>query len=1056
MREANLEIGLLGPLEVRLGGRRRDLPASKRTRALLGFLVTSGQTHSREALCDLLWETPDDPRQALRWSLAKLRPLLDGKQERLIADREGVRFEPAGASVDLQTARAAAAKGDRANLDELREVVALFRGEFLEGLDLSDCYRFHEWWQAQREGTRLLHESLLSRLCMRLRGKPEEALAFARARVALDPLGEEGQATVIEILTELGRKAEASKQYDNYRKILEEGAGRRPSPRIERARLSIGAEPTTDASDSTPLPFLAAPVVARPSIPLVGRQTEREAVLDWMTSQRKDASGSLLFFQGDPGIGKSRLLEEAATALRARGSTVLLGRSFEAERARPYGVWLEALGGVRDPAMRRRLPEALSPDSSEQRTTRPAMTNREGLFEGVARFLAELAGRSPVAVLLDDVHWIDEASAALLHYVSRTLPSGKALFACAARLSELQENGPGRDLVQALNAEGRLRRIELGPMSAEETASLARSVDVKADADRIFAQSEGNPLLALELARGLSGADQSSEGTARFDSLIRSRVERLTGAARDLLPWAAALGRRFEVDHLSRAGSLPATSLASALEELERHGLLRVGAGTGGYDFAHDLIRRAAYAQISAPRRRLIHRQIAHALLRESDPDDLLALELTRHAALGGEPEVAVHAALRAAERSLRLFANHEAIALADEGLAQVAFLDGPTHYRLKIALLHLKTFALAPAGSIPGSRNLWRELVPKLQTELSEAVREAQRAGLETEVARGFGALSAISHLAGDREGTEQAALSSAEASSGADPQTAARNYAFSARCLVQVEGDLRQARTLSAESYRLEREAAHRIPEVHLALGLVHYWDGEFTVSQRELASALELARGEEDRWRQQSCLAWLTLLDLESGNYRGALDRAPELESVAQKLGEGSEHPFAVALRAVALLGLEAPEADAEIGRQSEVLRTLDSVGQLSYVLVQAAEIDARAGRADMARTRAEDALAYARQVKRRNEEMAARALLAELSWKAGRRSEARSYIEPALAAATGTDLLRARVRSAVQRVARLVRAPTARSNSNGAANDGVHAKDVKWGPNRKESK
>ena len=203
------------------------------------------------------------------------------------------------------------------------------------------------------------------------------------------------------------------------------------------------------------------------------------------------------------------------------------------------------------------------------------MSNRTGLFEEVGRFLHEIARQSPVAVILDDLHWIDEASASLLHYVSRTLTADRIHFACAARHSELQENLPARDLVQALSGENRLLRIALGPMSETETASLAQSVDAKADAARIFAQSEGNPLLALELARGTDEATATSEVTPRFESLIRSRVERLTGTAREVLPWAAALGRSFEVDHLARASSLPEASLASALEELERQGLLR-------------------------------------------------------------------------------------------------------------------------------------------------------------------------------------------------------------------------------------------------------------------------------------------------------------------------------------------------------------------------------------------------------------------------------------------------------------------------------------------------
>ena len=88
---ADLQIHLLGDLKLLSRGRALVLPPSKKTRALLAFLVTTGRPHLRESLCDLLWEGPDDPRGALRWSLAKLRPLLDGEHAtRLVTDREWV------------------------------------------------------------------------------------------------------------------------------------------------------------------------------------------------------------------------------------------------------------------------------------------------------------------------------------------------------------------------------------------------------------------------------------------------------------------------------------------------------------------------------------------------------------------------------------------------------------------------------------------------------------------------------------------------------------------------------------------------------------------------------------------------------------------------------------------------------------------------------------------------------------------------------------------------------------------------------------------------------
>src|ERR1700754_3340721 len=107
-----LSIRLFGELEVRRDGADVPLPASRRTRALLGYLAMSNSALPRSSLCDLLWDGPDDPRAALRWSLSKLRPLVDdASQQRIVADRTHIAFNPAGAFIDSSRVQALLASG---------------------------------------------------------------------------------------------------------------------------------------------------------------------------------------------------------------------------------------------------------------------------------------------------------------------------------------------------------------------------------------------------------------------------------------------------------------------------------------------------------------------------------------------------------------------------------------------------------------------------------------------------------------------------------------------------------------------------------------------------------------------------------------------------------------------------------------------------------------------------------------------------------------------------------------------------------------------------------
>ncbi|HXI04424.1 MAG TPA: hypothetical protein VNI57_14725, partial [Candidatus Saccharimonadales bacterium] len=189
MARKDLLLRFLGETEVLRGGVAVALPQSKKTRALLAYLAVAGGRHRRERLCSLLWDVADDPRGALRWSLSKLRAVVDEPgRERVSADRESVGFIASGARIDLLAVRQRISGGvDALPVDELRALAAEFRGEFLETLDLFDFHDFHAWCVAMREDARKARVSILGALVRRLEGDPGQALPYARALVQADP-----------------------------------------------------------------------------------------------------------------------------------------------------------------------------------------------------------------------------------------------------------------------------------------------------------------------------------------------------------------------------------------------------------------------------------------------------------------------------------------------------------------------------------------------------------------------------------------------------------------------------------------------------------------------------------------------------------------------------------------------------------------------------------------------------------------------------------------------------------------------------------------------------
>jgi pimeloyl-ACP methyl ester carboxylesterase/DNA-binding SARP family transcriptional activator len=247
MDGATLELRLLGEPTLIRDGCACALPASRKTRALLAYLATSDRPLRRDHLCTLLWEVPDDPKGALRWSLSKLRALVDEPDRpRLIADREHVSLDLEGVAVDLLALRAQA---DTDDVEQLQRIAEQCGHEFCDGLDLPRCEAFRAWCATERENVRQLQVALLARLAEQLADRPGEAAAALRRLVALDPLDAEARVRLVEALARAGRQREAEEQRGLALAALAEADIAAPAA----LRRPIAARPAAGATAPRPL-----------------------------------------------------------------------------------------------------------------------------------------------------------------------------------------------------------------------------------------------------------------------------------------------------------------------------------------------------------------------------------------------------------------------------------------------------------------------------------------------------------------------------------------------------------------------------------------------------------------------------------------------------------------------------------------------------------------------------------------------------------------------------------------------------------------------------------
>jgi hypothetical protein len=541
------------------------------------------------------------------------------------------------------------------------------------------------------------------------------------------------------------------------------------------------------------------------------------------------------------------------------------------------------------------------------------------------------------------------------------------LFACAARSGELADNIPVARMLRALGRDERLAELPLCSLSQAETAELVRCLDAKIDAAAVFEESDGNPLFAITLAHG-HGEGGHLAGRP-LQAVIAGQFAALDEQCRSLLAWACAIGRGFAPGLLARLADCNSASLLAALETLERRGILRP-VGPESYDFVHDLIRRAAYQDISQPRRKLMHAQIARVLDAMIASRDDLAAELVRHAEHAGDHALAARGCVAAGERSLRLFANADATALARRGRAHLGRLpDDCVRRELAIALLRIEVLAAAGPGMKP---------LPRIADELSSAVADAEEAGLSAVAATGHYLLSVLHQEIGATAQAQKSTVRAAEIGREADRQTLARQLANTARCLIELEVDIPRASALLAEAEGLLGTRGQAICELQWGKGLLARWMGWGEEAVTRIEGALNLARAAQDRWREYKCLTWLAILAYEGGEWVKAGRRCQELRAVAARLGE-SEAPLADAFDALSEMAGTRSRSAADLNVALSRLRAVDDKSHLAYALNAAAAQCLHFGQPDAATTYAQEALEAARAMSRDNEVLVAQAIL-----------------------------------------------------------------------------
>jgi DNA-binding SARP family transcriptional activator len=718
-------IRLLGSLQLEIDG--RDVAAAApggQVRSLLLYLIAHRERAAdRGELIGVLWpeRPPKDPQAAVRPILSRLRRALapatiEGTERLRLSLPEPVWADVEEATRAVEAARGAAKKGlwERAR-DESEAALQHLVAGFLPGDD-------SEWVRARRRELDELELEALewsARASLALGGPELRAAERAsRALIGRSPFRETGYRFLMEALAASGNVAEALRVYDELRVLLRDELGATPAPEVqelhkrllagEATRASTPAKPArSEPPRRAPLPAALAP---RQRSAFVGREQEL-AVLRALWEDSQSGRRRFIVVAGEPGVGKTRLTSEFAREANEHGTVLYAGCQEEAlvsyqpfvevlrDYARTTGLeWADVALGPGGRELARLIPELGAALPTDEMHESDPEVRRYLLFEAVSLFLGEASARTPLVLVLDDLHWSDRGTVHLLRHVVRSPREASMLIIGAYREADLGGDHVLSELLADLRRDRLFERVSLGGLDEHDVGALIAShAGHEAPpglVETVHEQTEGNPFFVEEVMRHLIETGVLYERDGRWVSastldeigvpdgvkvVLASRLGRLSDACRVMLSHAAVLGREFSFDVLASMVELDENALIAALEEAVEAQLVVEAQGRFGpaYAFTHALVRETLYGGLSAPRRRRLHQRAAAALEERHgvDPGQPLveiAFHLLGAGPTGADGQRAVTLAEEAARWVLEHDAYEQAVTLLTRALALV------------------------------------------------------------------------------------------------------------------------------------------------------------------------------------------------------------------------------------------------------------------------------------------------------------------------------------------------------------------------------------------------
>lgn len=639
-----LKIYLLGHLQFKSSDDEIVKPKLRRkTRAILSYLCIEDKSHTRQFLWELFCSDSDDPAGNLRWHLSRIRRILH--EDILLTPDQSIQINHQQVWLDTyEFEQLSAQNSQRLNIEQLENLLALYRGELLTDIALESAIDYEFWLLAKRAYYMRIFEAHTLTLIEQLiqTEKYKKALEWANRLLQYNPELEDVHYWLMWLYTKLDQADVAIQQFVMYEQFVWDEFAAKPSDRMQLLRHQIDNNELPQISQKPKL-SVPRPLLEQHEALFVGRETERQVI---NSSWQKTATGVGAFISivGEAGIGKSALIADFIHSNNiAHDVPVFHSTCYKSTSDSTLVPWIKIIRTCVDYVLSSQLidipaiisnrlhlimPDLLGHHQEDRATSTDKDLNRELLLNTIVDFFCLIANHAKIVIAIEDIHYADELSIQLLTLLLNRLAKTPLFILSSHRAIETLDNENLHLSMTEWRKFSQYKVMELHSLEADDVIDIIEKTAPQIEnrielAGKLTTHTMGITLHIIEILQELQNDQDSIDDLPippTFKTMVLHRLQTLTESQKQTVEMLAVLDYPSTLNEILECTAQNEQELLLSLEQLTKNRFIKVTNTESQvkFIFSHFLYSEIIYEQINDLRKRLLHQHIARKYERQA------------------------------------------------------------------------------------------------------------------------------------------------------------------------------------------------------------------------------------------------------------------------------------------------------------------------------------------------------------------------------------------------------------------------------------------------------